>query len=165
MRLADELPDLLRSGRRTGTALRCTHPAPPAGREVGVRLAGLPAPPDGDTEPVRIPLPDRNRGIVRQLDMKHGSVPWNSGGAKRGRPSKEPARGTGGCQWPERHPPETCGRKPVAGLMLCSEHAKILDQRAGRACAWPGCSQTAPFEALCTYHAKRALGLLGPYHP
>jgi hypothetical protein len=45
-------------------------------------------------------------------------------------------------------------------LALCGEHAKVLSQGPGVACAWPGCLQPAPFRALCTYHDKRAHGLL-----
>lgn len=55
-----------------------------------------------------------------------------------------------------------CGSPTVDGLALCAAHAKVLDH-AGSTCAWPECAQTRPFNSLCAYHLKRALGLLEPY--
>ncbi|HEY8199888.1 MAG TPA: hypothetical protein VII47_00890 [Actinomycetota bacterium] len=48
-------------------------------------------------------------------------------------------------------------------MALCPEHAKVLGQPPGETCAWPGCEQASPFNPLCAYHMKRALGLLGPW--
>jgi hypothetical protein len=44
--------------------------------------------------------------------------------------------------------------------MLCSMHAKVLQQRVGKTCAWPGCPQTGIVKPLCSFHLKRATGLL-----
>jgi hypothetical protein len=57
----------------------------------------------------------------------------------------------------------TCGHQLVEGLVLCTAHAKVLHQRAGRTCAWPNCEQTSLFKPICCYHAKVAAGLLDPY--
>ena len=96
--------------------------------------------------------------------MRRARRPWNSALGKRGRPRKEPPGTEPGCIWPiESRAGGACGDELAGGLALCPEHAKVLRQPPGTTCAWPGCEQTAPFKALCSYHTKRALGLLGPF--
>jgi len=98
--------------------------------------------------------------------VKRGRRPWNSAVGARGRPRKDTPRANEGCIWPvQSRPGGMCGAPLAEGLALCREHAKVLDAPPGRTCAWPGCEQTSPFRALCAYHVKRALGLLGPYRP
>jgi hypothetical protein len=98
--------------------------------------------------------------------VKRARRPWNSALGARGRPRKRPGGTNGGCIWPvPSRPGGVCGALPTEGMALCREHARVLDDPPGKACAWPGCEQTSPFRALCAYHVKRALGLLGPYRP
>ena len=98
--------------------------------------------------------------------MKRANRPWNSAFGSRGRPRKVPTGADDGCIWPvQASRGGTCGAPPAKDVALCGEHAKILDEPPGERCAWPGCEQTSPFKALCAYHLKRALGLLGPYRP
>jgi hypothetical protein len=95
--------------------------------------------------------------------VRRASRPWTAAG-KLGRPRKQPAEKKPGCIWPvDGRPGGTCGDRLAEGLALCPEHAKTLDRPPGKTCAWPGCEQTTPFKPLCSYHLKRALGLLGPY--
>lgn len=97
--------------------------------------------------------------------MRRATRPWDVAAGKRGRPRKQPdAKTKAGCVWPmERGSADACGHPRSDGLALCLAHAKVLRQKAGKACAWPGCEQTALFKAICCYHAKVALGLLDPY--
>ena len=96
------------------------------------------------------------------------TAPWNGAdtvAVRPGRPRKSGLGPTGtpgshGCIWPEWEAGATCRKRVVQRLALCGEHAKVLSQGPGTACAWPGCLQPAPFRALCTYHDKRAHGLL-----
>jgi hypothetical protein len=98
------------------------------------------------------------------MRRNRAAAPWSAGNrmaAKRGRPRKDaPQTNTQReCIWPD--PDDgTCGRGIVQGLAVCPQHAQILSHGPGRACAWPGCAQAAPFRALCMYHDKRCRGLL-----
>jgi hypothetical protein len=89
-----------------------------------------------------------------------GTLPWESPNSGRGRPRKEPERT--GCPWPVPATGSTCGERTVEGLALCATHAAVLQEPPGGACAWPLCSQSAPFHVMCAYHLKRAMGLLEP---
>jgi hypothetical protein len=96
--------------------------------------------------------------------MRQATRPWNCILAKRGRPRKSTAEGLEGCVWPiECGEAGDCGGLLVDGLALCPEHAR--EQSPGRTCVWPGCEQTGPFQAICAYHMKRAIGLLGAFRP
>src|SRR5436309_11984326 len=93
------------------------------------------------------------------------TAPWNgvdTVAAKPGRPRKNGVgtNGNPGCIWPEWEEGAACRKRVAHRLALCAEHAKVLSRGPGEACAWPGCLQPAPFRALCTYHDKRAHGLL-----
>ena len=94
------------------------------------------------------------------MNVRSARRPWEAFG-QRGRPRKELA-GRAGCQWPMPAAGSNCGEQTVEGLLLCASHASVLEEPPGRTCAWPLCSQTAPFQVLCAYHVKRALGLLEP---
>jgi hypothetical protein len=93
-----------------------------------------------------------------------GSVPWNGspGERKRGRPAKatKVADRRPLCIWPARD--GICGKPRADGLAVCPEHALVLNVGGGDECAWPPCSQFAPWRALCPYHLKVAKGLLAP---
>ena len=70
------------------------------------------------------------------------------------------ARDPSCCAWPDRATGSECSKKAVKGLAVCAVHATVIDEGPGEICAWPSCTQSAPFRALCAYHLKRALGLL-----
>lgn len=99
------------------------------------------------------------------MPHKRASAPWKALYGERTKPRRTRTRtpqppGPPGCIWPQGKADGTC-RKPVQqGLALCPHHAKVLAQEPTGTCAWPGCPQPAPFRSLCTYHHKRALGLL-----
>lgn len=97
--------------------------------------------------------------------QKRATAPWNSVNTlttKPGRPRKTVSEKNGrpGCMWPQREGGTACRRQVEQGKALCPDHAKILGGGPGTACAWPGCPQSAPFRSLCSYHHKRAHGLL-----
>lgn len=99
------------------------------------------------------------------MRQKRVTAPWNSADTvvpRPGRPRKSALETNGrpGCIWPEWEPGRSCRRRVEQRLALCPEHAKVLARSPGEACAWPGCLQPAPFRSLCTYHEKRAHGLL-----
>jgi hypothetical protein len=107
-----------------------------------------------------------HRRVAREHAVRRARRPWNSAVGKRGRPRKEPSDQHEGCIWPmPTRRGGTCGDPPAEGVALCPEHAKVLGQPPGERCAWPDCEQTSPFNPLCAYHTKRALGLLGPWRP
>jgi hypothetical protein len=105
--------------------------------------------------------------------VRRATKPWGSAagssGCKRGRPRKEPApngKKEPSCIWPASGRPTGatyCKQPLVDGLMLCALHAKVLRQRVGKTCLWPGCAQTGLFKPMCGYHTKVAMGLLEPY--
>jgi hypothetical protein len=98
--------------------------------------------------------------------MRHATRPWEGPQVKAAqRATVGVAKRRAGCAWPVKTRRRTgiCGGPTVNGLALCARHAAILDQVAGETCAWPDCAQTRPFNSLCAYHLKRALGLLEPY--
>ena len=105
--------------------------------------------------------------------MKRANLPWNSPtariGDRRSWPKKaEAGRPEASCRWPAGSggTGAVCGsRSLVKGVVLCTLHAKVLDQAIGQTCAWPGCMQTSVYMPLCSYHTKVAKGLLDPHRP
>jgi hypothetical protein len=131
-------------------------------------LSGDRRPPHGlasPTAPPRHPRADASRPVrAREVALMRASTPWNGVTGRRGRPRKDRADEERGCIWPvEGRRAGVCGDRLAEGLTLCPEHGKVLDRPPGATCAWPGCEQTTPFRPLCSYHMKRALGLLGPF--
>jgi hypothetical protein len=100
--------------------------------------------------------------------MRHlqATAPWNAprtaGTSRRGRPrrSGRAPKERPGCIWPDQPGGKACRKQVSQNLALCPQHAKVLGMGGGATCAWPGCSQPAPFRSLCSYHHKRALGLM-----
>lgn len=76
------------------------------------------------------------------------------------RPKVEEAERQECCIWPAGG--SICRSPLKDGLAVCADHATILRASAGHECAWPPCSQYAPYRALCPYHEKVVRGILTP---
>ena len=99
------------------------------------------------------------------MEIRRATKPWNNTRAETSYVRRNAVEAKeAACVWPREDPAETlCGKPQVDGLALCDEHVKIMHRGPSGTCAWPGCLQAAPFRSLCSYHMKRAVGLLGPY--
>lgn len=93
----------------------------------------------------------KRRAATTPWHVSEARTPGRRPKAKESRPA---------CIWPTHE--GSCGAPIQDGLAICPEHAKILRASAGHECAWPPCTQFAPYEALCCYHGKVARGLLTP---
>lgn len=96
------------------------------------------------------------------MGLKGAVAPWNAlGAARMGRSWKPPEPSEpSGCVWPAADGSGGSCRKPTdQGMALCAAHVGVLSEGSGQ-CAWPRCQQGA-FGVLCTYHDKRARGLIG----